>query len=169
MTDPLWEENSNLNSNFSIFEVHHAVMKCKNGKSAGVDQIPYEVLKNDQVISLLTALFQLCFDSGKIPSVWNQSIISPIEKSKDNDPRIPLNYRGISLVCCSGKIYSSVLNNRLVNYLDDENITCDEQNGFRKDRSCRDHIFVLDSILKNRISENNFLQHSLISKRHSTA
>ena len=70
----------------------------------------------------------------------------------------------------SGKIYSSVLNNRLVNYLDDENITCDEQNGFRKDRSYRDHIFVLDSILKNRISENNsVLQHSLISKRPSTA
>ena len=109
----------------------------------------------DQAISLLNALFQWCFDSGKIPSVWKQSIIIPGEKSKDNDPRIPLNYHGISLVCCSGRIYSSVLNNHQFNYFDDENIICDEQNGLCKDRSCRDHIFVLDSILKNRKSQNN--------------
>ena len=30
----------------------------------------------------------------------------------------------------------------------------DEQNGFRKGRSCRDHVFVLTSIIRNRKADN---------------
>ena len=30
----------------------------------------------------------------------------------------------------------------------------DEQNGFRSGRSCQDHIFVLDSIIRNRLAED---------------
>jgi hypothetical protein len=150
MRDPLWEENASTSRNFTNKEVYDIVMNCKNGKSPGIDEIPYEVLKNNECIEVLTNLFQLCFDAGKIPSVWRKSIISPIEKSKDNDPRIPLNYRGISLVCCISKIYSSVINKRVVEFLDELDVVADEQNGFRKDRSCRDHIFVIDSIIRNK-------------------
>lgn len=44
-------------------------MKSKNGKSPGVDEIPYEVLKYDCV---LHRLFMLCFESHIIPSVCVQ-------------------------------------------------------------------------------------------------
>ena len=30
------------------------------------------------------------------------------------------------------------------------NILCDEQDGFRKDRGCLDHIYLLQSLLSNR-------------------
>ena len=105
------------------------------------------------MLNVLLKLFQLCFDSGKIPSQWQKSIINPIPKSKENDPRIPLNYRGISLMCCSAKLYSSLLNERIMHLLEEESSIVDEQNGFRKRRSCQDHIFVLDSIIRNRREE----------------
>ena len=106
------------------------------------------------LLNFLCKLFQLCFDTGKVPSIWLVSIINPIIKSKDSDPRTPLNYRGISLVCCTAKLYSNVINSRIVKHLDNEDIIVDEQNGFRGgDRSCIDHIFILNSLCANRILE----------------
>ena len=65
---------------------------------------------------------------------------------------IPLNYRGISLLLCVSILYSRVINNRA--YCNICDILVDEQNGFRKDRSCLDHIFSLSSIIKNRFLNN---------------
>jgi hypothetical protein len=154
MQDPLYECDMNLNRNFGIDEVKLVVMKGKNGKSPGVDTIPYEVLKNDVTINVLIKLFQMCFDSGKIPSLWRKAIISPIPKDEKNDKRVPLNYRGISLICCTAKLYSSLLNVRIDQFLSTGDKIVDEQNGFRKNRSCQDHLFVLDSVVRNRQKEN---------------
>ena len=87
-----------------------------------------------------------------MPTSWLRSIIKPIPKGAGKDPYIHMNYRVISLISCVGKLYSAVLNDRLVEYLDFFNLIADEQNGFRKDRSCEDHVFVLDSVVKNRLN-----------------
>ena len=71
-----------------------------------------------------------------------------------NDPNLPLSYRGISLLSCIGKVYSSLLNNRLSNFLDMTGKMSDEQNGFRCKRSCEDHIYSLSSIVRNRMKLN---------------
>ena len=52
------------------------------------------------------------------------------------------------------KLYSTILNERLMLYLEKEELLVEEQNGFRKSRSCLDHMFVLSTIITNRISEN---------------
>ena len=153
MKNPLYQV-SYMNRPFDEIEIRIAVMKSKTRKAVGVDQLPNEVYKNDTVINILMTLFQLCFDIGKIPSIWRKAMITPILKDSKFDQRVPLNYRGISLLCCSAKLYSSVLNRRIERYLDDNNLLVDEQNGFRKGRSCEDHIFVLDSIVRNRLNEN---------------
>ena len=58
------------------------------------------------------------------------------------------------MISCIGEIYSSVLDNMLLFYLEDNNILVDEQNGFRKSSSCEDHIFPLFSIIKVKKMEN---------------
>ena len=55
-------------------------------------------------------------------------------------------------MCCVAKIYSSILTQRLQNYLEKNDLLVDEQNGFRAARSCIDHIFVLCTVLRNRKS-----------------
>lgn len=149
MLDPLYIPNTFLNSQINEEEIRKVVYKTKNGKSVGVDELPYEVLKNENVVKTLHKMFQLCFDSGIVPQTWSKAIIYPIIKDNKSDPRIPLNYRGISLLSVVAKIFSSVLNNRLLFYLEESDILVDEQNGFRKDRSCIDHIFTLNSIIEN--------------------
>ena len=76
---------------------------------------------------LLFKLFSFCFEKHIVPSLWLKSVVRPIPKSSDKNPYVPLNYRGISLISCIGKIYSSILDNRLIAYLDENNILVDEQ------------------------------------------
>ena len=115
-------------------------MSSKNGKSAGLDKLPYEVLKNDIIIKALHKLYLLCFSTGKVPGEWLRATISPIPKSAQLDKCESSNYRGISLVCTSSKHYSSILNSRVMAYLENDNLLVEEQNGFRRNRACIDHV-----------------------------
>ena len=153
LNDPLYEQSPTLNSQISRGEVEKVVHCAKNGKSVGFDKIPYEVLKAQPVIDYLHSLFNLCLDSGLIPSIWRKAIITPLPKDNTKDPRIPLHYRGISLLCAVSKLYSSVLNNRLLPYLENNGLLVDEQNGFRSDRSCQDHAFTACIIIKDRLAQ----------------
>ena len=78
--------------------------------------------------------------------------MNPIPKSPDNNPHIPSNYRGISLLSVTGKLYTASISYRISKYLEDNNLLCNEQNGFRPNRSCLDHIFSLHNICKVRKS-----------------
>ena len=56
-------------------------------------------------------------------------------------------------------VYSAILNNRLCKYNETLNLMSEEQNGFRKGRSCRHHAYVLTSVIRKRIDkeENTFV------------
>ena len=141
---------NHLNVKITMGEVIQAVNATKNGKAPGIDSIPNEIYKNNITHSALLTIFNKCLETGKTPEEWANSIIIPIHK-QGKDKSEPLSYRGISLMATSAKIFTSILNNRIKQYLETNNLLCEEQNGFRKGRSCQDHIFVLNSILRNRI------------------
>ena len=67
---------------------------------------------------------------------------------------MPLNYRGISLLSCTSKVLSGILNARIYKYCELMDLIVDEQNGFRKKRSCEEHIFTLTSLVKKRLNDN---------------
>ena len=45
------------------------------------------------------------------------------------------------------------MNKRLTKWLEDNNILADEQNGYRKDRNCIDHLYVINTIVSRRIKD----------------
>jgi hypothetical protein len=154
MLDPLYVSlsDANINENIILSEVEKVVNKAKLGKSCGMDEIPYELWKISCMKSVLQNFFQLCFDSGKIPCDWSKAIITPIPKGGNKDKRVPLNYRGISLLNTSSKLYTSLLNHRLLSHLEQNDVLANEQNGFRPDRSCLDHVYTLTAIIRNRLA-----------------
>ena len=119
----------------------------KNGKS---HDIQVELFKNNTALNALTRIFNICFDSGKIPGLWSKGIITPIPKSSTSDPYDPMSYRGITLAPSSYKLYCGVLNSRLTCKLVESDCLNDEQNGFRKDRSTIDHLYTLTTIIESR-------------------
>ncbi len=130
------------------------VGKLQVNKATGVYNIPNFVLKNPDILHILHQLFSKLFESCILPSVWLKSVINPIPKGSNKDPYIPLNYRRISLLSCVGKVFSGIINHCIVDYCESNNIYEDEQNGFRRKRSCKDHIYTLTSIIRNRLSHN---------------
>lgn len=98
------------------------------------------------VIKILVKLFNVVLEHGCVPDVWGIGVIKPIYKNK-GDVNNPDNYRGISLVSCLGKLFTSMLNARLTEFLDSENGISEIQAGFRKSYSTTDHIFLLKSII----------------------
>ena len=138
-----------LNCDISIEEVRKAVYRAKLNKAVGVDELPSEVLRNEKCVVLLHKIIRYCFEEGQVPNDWCRTIINPILKA-DKDPRDPLGYRGIALISVPCKIYADILNQRLSSWLESNSLLADEQNGFRKERSCIDHLYSLTSIVRNR-------------------
>jgi hypothetical protein len=127
------------------------IKNLKNNKSPGIDSIPYELFKYNEIRKILFNMYSKCFMQGKIPSTWRRAIIAPIPKSGNRDQHVPLNYRGISLLSCVSKGFTNILNSRLSSYYETHNLLADEQNGFRPGRTCIDHIFSLTSLIRNRL------------------
>ena len=150
-------DDYSFNRPISKQEILLAIRRLKNGKAAGPDGVICEMLKHasDQVVNFLVKYFNVLFDSGVYPENWCESIILPLFKKGDcNDPN---NYRGISLCDVTGKLYSCVINNRLQEWIDENNITGEHQGGFKKGYSTIDHMFTLLALIQKQFAFNRKL------------
>ena len=87
--------------------------------------------------------------------IVGQIIIIPLfEKGNQNDPD---NYRGITLCDISSKLYSSIINNRLQEWIEENNLTGECQAGFKKDYSTVDHMFTLMAMIQKQFALNRKL------------
>ena len=141
-----------LNSPITLEEIMRVLTKAKSGKAVGIENIPNEILRCDKLVPVLFKRFSTCFEHNIIPSLWYKTIIQPVLK-RGKDSRDPTNYRGISLMSTVAKLFSDILNDRVCTYLDENSLLCEEQNGFRKLRSCLDHLYTLTTIIRNRKSK----------------
>lgn len=148
--ETLASNNDTLNEPFTVNEIKKSILNLKNNKTPSLfDNVLNEYLKycnSEDFMLVICKLFNIILDSGIFPEVWSKGIILPIYKNKGstNDPD---NYRGITILSCFGKLFTSVLNNRLNLFLENNNILCEEQAGFRKGYSTIDHIFSLKLII----------------------
>ena len=75
-------------------------------------------------------------------------MIKPIYKQKGSCDLIQTeSYRGITILSCFGKLFTSVIDNRLVEYFDENTTTGPEQAGIRAGHSTVDHVFTLHCII----------------------
>ena len=75
----------------------------------------------------------------------------PIHKKGDVDN--VNNYRGITLLSCMGKLFTSILNKRLLDWDKEHSIITDAQFGFRPGFSTIDAIFALHTIIKSNLKK----------------
>ena len=101
----------------------------------------------DDNISVITRLFNVVLMTGLVPEAWCIGAIVPLYKGKG--PKDDLdNYRGITLLSCLGKLFTSLINKRLTVFLDSTGAIGAEQAGFRKAHSTTDHVFALHMLIK---------------------
>ncbi|MES9884794.1 MAG: reverse transcriptase family protein [Sedimenticola sp.] len=71
---------------------------------------------------------------GEVPSDWRKAVVTPIFKK--GDKQLPGNYRPVSLTSILCKVCESLIRDKLMEHLNDNNLLSEDQYGFRPGRSC---------------------------------
>ena len=141
--------NEEIDREISESEIVAAIGRLKNGKASGIDHIQNEWIKStkSKMLNVYKKYFNLIYSTATIPSSWTIGIIKPIYKGK-GDKNDPDNYRPITILSCIGKLFTSILNNRINKYLEQKSLLGREQLGFRENHSTTDGVFILHVLSK---------------------
>ena len=112
-----------LDIDITVDEIYLRVRDLKTGKACGTDNILNEFIKStfEEMKYIYVDLFNRILNSGQIPEAWNIGMIVPIYKNKGDKSNFD-NYRGITILSCLGKLFTSVINARLNNYANEVNL-----------------------------------------------
>ena len=141
-------------------EVEAAVKSLKKGKSAGVDNIPSELVQagGEAMIDMPLFICNKIWQAGKWPTPWTQSLI--ITLPKKGNLQLCQNYRTISLISHPSKVMLRILLNRLKPQA--EEIIKEEQAGFRAGRSTTEQIFNLRILCEKYLQRQQSLYHVFV-------
>ena len=144
----------------NVVEVEAAVTSLRKRKSAGVDNIPTELVQAGEE-AMTDALHIICskiWQTGKWRTHWTQSLI--ITLPKKGNLQMCQNYRTISLIGFPSKVMLKILLNRLKPQA--EEIIAEEKAGFRMGRSTTEQIFNLRVLMEKYQQHQQDLYHVFI-------
>ena len=142
-------ERGPLDDSITLDELKKASAILKPGKALGIDNVENEMIlclvhNYPQVI---LKLFNSILKNNEIVPDWLVGVIVPIDRNGTKTD--PSNYRGISLLCSLGKLFLSILNNRLLTFTIENNLLSKNQLGFLPGNRTTDaHIIVPNLIRK---------------------
>ena len=143
--------NENLDATITLNELKGAVRRLKNGKAVAEDLIANEFVKtsNEPLLKGILHLFNQCLHLGVYP--WSTSVVTPLHKKGDlYDPN---NYRAIAVASNLGKLFASILLQRLLTFRQTYNPDTPNQLGFCKAAQTCDHIFTLSTCIEKYIKK----------------
>ena len=145
----LWANTSDeiLDKPISLQEIYNISRKLKHNKASSSDLLNNEIIKTSitSLAPYYVKLFNTILSSGVFPRIWSEGFITPIHKSGSKTE--PGNYRGICVSSCLGKFFTLILNTRLNNFLEENNILNNYQIGFRHGFRTSDHLLVLKTLI----------------------
>jgi hypothetical protein len=141
--------NTSLDYDVTEKEMYDMIKSLKCKKAPGPDGIINEMLKCGKfyLVPIVQKLFNHIIQSGFFPKQWKKGFIINIHK--DGVISEPNNYRGITLSSCLGKVFSLIMNARLVEFLNVKGIYSECQFGFRKDRRTTDSIYIIEKLMSH--------------------
>ena len=99
----------------------------------------------DTCLPFITNLFNQICTTSSFPTPWKTAYIMTLyKKGAKNDPA---NYRPITITSCFGKVFTSVLNVRLMSFMIDKILAHLFQGAFTKSKRGKDHIFVANTLI----------------------
>ena len=144
-----YSESETLNLPISEAEVTTAVKRFKSVKACGEYNIINEMIRafSEDHLHMLTQIFNVVLLSGHIPHDWLIRIIKPIYTNK-GDINDPDNYRGITILSCLGKLFTSIINERLTAFINSKQIMSEAQAVFTNGYSTTDQKCTLKCIVE---------------------
>lgn len=144
-----------LNEPITLQEVQTAVSMLNSQSAPGADGIDSKTISAAGLCMAqqATAIFNKVWASKQVPEEWCRAIIKPLCKTgkrAQDDAGEPImeNHRPISLLDCQGKLFCTVLKNRIQAVCNRENLIADEQGGFRHGRGTPEVLFTFCEAVK---------------------
>jgi hypothetical protein len=147
------------NKPLTLKELTQSIKKAHDS-SPGPDKIHYQFLKHLPLtcLSILLEILNGIWEGGNYPPAWSEAHVIPIPKP-GKDPKNDNSYRPIALTSCLCKTMERIINNRLVWFLESNNLLTALQSGFRRTRCTTDHLIRLET----------FIRKSFLNKEHNVA
>ena len=157
--DPLSYLSGNYENLFEINEISigeiTGVVKSLLNKKAKINDFSVKIIKNNihLLVIPLRSLINQSLREGIFPKILKSASITPLYKkgSKHNLG----NYRPISQLSVMSKIFEKVVKNRLMDYLNTNNILHQNQFGFQKGKSTQDALLRFSKMLYENIDRGN--------------
>ena len=147
-----------LNDSITEEEVTQGLDELHNGRAKGVQGIPSELLRYAKLhpepkkpapvnvlAPVLAEVLNAAFQVGIIPRQVNGGLVTPVFKK--GDPLCTSNYRPIAVTEPVMRLYAQILNARLVQFTEKNNLRAPTQAGFRPGLSTLHSIFDLQHFI----------------------
>lgn len=152
----------------TMAEVKNTLRSFRNRKAPGQSRINKEIMINlpDNVMNHYLHILNASLSVGLFPDKFKKAILKMITKA-GKTPTLVCNYRPISLLETAGKLYEKIINNRLRQYLEDNNLNNLYQHSYRQKRGTQTATALLYEKIAN--SQINRQQCSVIFRDVSKA
>ena len=122
-------------------------------KASGPDDISSRLFKelSTELAPALTIIFNSSLHAGQVPSDQRDALVSPIFQKGEHYS--PSNYRPASLTCIICKLLEHIVVHNLMAHLENNDILCQQQHGFKKNRSCDTQLLELVEKLTSNLAD----------------
>ena len=127
-------------------EIQICFQRLKGGSPVW-DNITSKIIKAscNHIVRPLTHIFNLSLTTGVFPTELKIAHVIPLFKG--GDPHVFSNYRPVSMLPILSKILERLMYNRILNYLNNNNLLYEYQYGFREKHSSNlAMIYIADKI-----------------------
>ena len=116
---------------------------CSSPRSASDDMLSIRMLKlcGESIYKPLNLIFKSCLKTGQFPSEWKKANVVPVFKK--GDKQLVKNYRPISLLPITGKIFERLLYNQTFEFFIRNDLISQNQSGFKPGDSCINQLLAI--------------------------
>ena len=134
-------------------DVQKKLSKLNPSKSPGPDGLHPRVLKEvaEEITTPLTLVFNKSLSEGVVPEDWKIANVTAIFKK--GSVTSPGNYRPVSLTSIICKMLESIIRDKVMEFLDGNNLLSEDQHGFRSGRSCVTQLLEIMEIWTSMLDE----------------
>lgn len=134
-------------------QIRNKIRKLRKDAAPGPDGITPSILQRleESVVVPLEIIFNMAIESGDSPQDWKIANVTPIfKKGTKGDPG---NYRPVSLTSVPCKIFESIVKDRVMSHLLDNNLIRNSQHGFMPGRSCATNLVEFMDFVTRSVDE----------------
>ena len=162
VSDSVYNGTRKLHSNPRNFmtpeNVFKSIKSLKSKNCEGFDRIPVRILTDgiNEITPVLSHIFNLIYKQKQIPDQWRVSKVIPLFKK--GNPNMIENYRPISNLCSTSKIFEKLILQRLneLETINNISLTGKPQHGFKKGHSTATLGILIQSLLANALDKNQY-------------